>query len=184
MHFLTSPSTFTTIFARVAFYEHFSVVTYPLTSILWLLFGLFGFIMSVSLDISKDITPEEGKMTTNDRPPYYVYRLSKKEQATNIAIGEIDLNILKAYKKLVKQPMTAVLHEMIGTAVKCWEEKHATYIQELQERNRTLAKIVAAYFEKYGRIRPKGAETPVKGVKEEEAEEKGKPADKDAPPEQ
>jgi len=114
----------------------------------------------------------------------YVHRLKRKDISTVVSIGSGDLLILKAYKGHMGIPMRSVLHYMIGAAAKCWEEKHATYIQELQERNRTLAKIVAAYLQKYGRIRPKGAETPVKGVKEEEAEEKGKPADKDAPPEQ
>lgn len=122
-------------------------------------------------------------MNSNKEHAGYSYRLPRKGVATMVGVSSGDLVILKAYKTIMKQPMTAVLHEMIGTAVKCWEEKHVTYVQELQERNRILAKIVATYLEKYGPIRPKGAETPVKGAKEEEAEEKGKPADKDAPPE-
>jgi hypothetical protein len=113
-----------------------------------------------------------------------INRLMREEVATKVNIGEMDLNILRTYKTLMKQPMAAVLHEMIGTAVKCWEEKHVNHIKESDEQVRILTRIVATYLEKYGKIRPKGPETPVDGVKEEKVEEKGKPADKDAPPEQ
>ena len=114
----------------------------------------------------------------------YVLRLKRKDISTVVSIGSGDLDILKAYKGHLNIPMRSVVHYMIGTAAKCWEEKHVTYIQELEKRNRILAEIVATYLEKYGPIRPKSPETPVKGVNEEKAEEKGKPADKDAPSEQ
>ncbi len=114
----------------------------------------------------------------------YVYRLKREDIATVVSIGSGDLHILKAYKGHLNIPIRTVLHHMIGTAAKCWEEKHDTYIQELEKRNRVLDEIVVTYLQKYGKIRPKGLETPVEGAKEEETEEKGKPADKDAPPEQ
>ena len=120
----------------------------------------------------------------DNRDIKYVHRLKRKDISTVVSIGSGDLHILKAYKGHLNIPMRSVLHYMIGTAAKCWEEKHVTYIQELKEKDRILAKIVATYLEKYGRIRPKGTETPVKGVKEGKAEEKGKPADKDALSEQ
>jgi len=168
----------------VAFYEHFLTVTYQLTSTLRLLFGFFGIIIGSTYDISYDVKLEEVRMNSNKEHAGYSYRLPRKGVATMVGVSSGDLVILKAYKTIMKQPMTAVLHEMIGTAVKCWEEKHVNHIKEGDEQVRTLTRIVATYLEKYGPIRPKGAETPVKGVKEEKAEEKGKPADKDAPSEQ
>jgi len=50
------------------------------------------------------------------------------------------------YKHVIKMPMTSVLHYMIGTAAKCWEEKHDQQIADLNERVRTQAKIIVPYF--------------------------------------
>ncbi len=46
------------------------------------------------------------------------------------------------YKHVIKMPMTSVLHYMIGTAAKCWEEKHDQQVADLNEGVRTQAKII------------------------------------------
>jgi len=42
---------------------------------------------------------------------------------------------------------------MIGVASRCLEEKHNQQIQDLEERVRIKAKIIAKYIEKYGQLR-------------------------------
>ena len=42
------------------------------------------------------------------------------------------------YREIYKKPLTTVLHVMIGTAAKCWEENHVEKMEELKElRERT-----------------------------------------------
>ncbi len=51
--------------------------------------------------------------------------------------------------------MTAVLHEMIGTAAKCWEERHEFVIDELRNNLVQLEGIAFAYLKKYGPLHVK-----------------------------
>lgn len=85
-------------------------------------------------------------------PPY---SLGRQDRSTAIWVDEGDKMIIKMYKKLLKCTMTAVLHYMIGLAVRCHEEKHLERIAFLEERVRGQARIILAYLEKYGPIRKK-----------------------------
>jgi len=82
----------------------------------------------------------------------YVYRIEKGEEATKVRISSADLTILKIYKERYKISITAVAHEMIGTAAKCWEEKHEFIIGELRNNLVQLEGITFAYLKKYGRL--------------------------------
>ena len=84
----------------------------------------------------------------------YTYRLKKGQRAGTVAIGHGDLTILWMYKNIFKKPMVAVLHDMIGTAVKCWEEQHDRKIKEMKEKIATDEMIIMAYLHRFGRIRP------------------------------
>ena len=74
-------------------------------------------------------------------------------------IAEGDYNIITVYRNLYNKPRTTILHEMIGTAAKCWEEKHDEQLKELREwKNKTedyelMARIVELYKQKYGPLR-------------------------------
>ena len=114
-------------------------------------------------------------------PTSYVHRIKRQDTATHICISAGDYDILRAYKGLLNVPLRTVLHYMIGTAAKCWEEKHDETMKSMLERIRVQAKIIVAYIHKYGPVSKTFAR---QVIKEEKAEEKGKPADKDAPSEQ
>ena len=62
----------------------------------------------------------------------YVYRIEKGDEATKVRISSVDLTILKVYKERYKIPITVIVHEMIGTAAKCQEERPEVVIKELQ----------------------------------------------------
>jgi len=115
------------------------------------------------------------------RPESYVHRIKRQDAATNVDISAGDLDILRAYKEHLNIPMRSVLHYMIGTAAKCWEEKHYQIMKNMRERIRVQAKIIVAYIHKYGPVSKTFAR---QVIKEEKTEEKGKAADKDAPSEQ
>ena len=115
------------------------------------------------------------------RPESYVHRIKRREMAAQVAISAGDYDILRAYKGHLNVPMRSVLHYMIGTAAKCWEEKHDETMRSMLERIRIQAKIIVAYIHKYGPVSKTFAR---RVIKEEKAEEKVTPADKDAPPEQ
>ena len=114
-------------------------------------------------------------------PTSYVHRIKRQDLAAEIATSAGDLDILRAYKEHLNLPMRSVLHYMIGTAAKCWEEKHDETMKNMLERIRVQAKIIVAYIHKYGAVSKTFAR---QVIKEEKAEEKVKPADKDAPSEQ
>ena len=84
----------------------------------------------------------------------YTYGLKKGDIASRIAIGSDDLAILRMYKHLLKKPMLVVLHEMIVTAVKCWENEHNRKFKEMEEKLRTQEDIIIRYIRKFGRVRP------------------------------
>ncbi len=85
----------------------------------------------------------------------YVYGLRKGQIACSMAIGHGDLEILRMYKYLLKKPMVAILHDMIVTAVKCWEDHHDRNIKEMEERLITNEKIIMGFIRKFGRTRPR-----------------------------
>ena len=87
----------------------------------------------------------------------YIYGLRNGQVASTIAIGRGDLTILQMYKSIFKKPMVAVLHDMIGTAAKCWEERHIRIIKQMEEKLRTDEKIIMEYLQRFGRIRPHSA---------------------------
>ena len=84
----------------------------------------------------------------------YTYRLKREQRAGTVAVGYGDLEILRMYKHLRKKPMVAILHDMIVTAVKCWENHHDRNIKEMEEKLITNEKIIVAYIRKFGRIKP------------------------------
>ena len=84
----------------------------------------------------------------------YTYCLKRGQRASNIAVGYDDLAILKMYKHLQKKPIVVVLHDMIVTAVKCWENEHNRKFKEMEERLRTQEDIIIRYIQKFGRVRP------------------------------
>jgi hypothetical protein len=89
----------------------------------------------------------------------YTYGLKKGEIAARTAIGYDDLEILRMYKHLHKKPMLVILHEMIVTAVKCWENEHNRKFKEMEEKLRTQEDIILRYIDKFGRLRPLWAKT-------------------------
>ena len=72
-----------------------------------------------------------------------------------IGVSEGDHKILTIYAQIFGVPRTTLLHDMIGCATKCWEEKHVQTIKRLEEHNRTQTRIVVAYLRKYGPIKKK-----------------------------
>ncbi len=84
----------------------------------------------------------------------YTYMLKKGDIAARVSIGYGDLEILRMYKHLLKKPIVVVLHEMIVTAVKCWENEHNRKFKEMEEKLRTQEDIIVRYIQKYGRISP------------------------------
>ncbi len=88
--------------------------------------------------------------------PGYVFRVTTQGKSRNMRIAERDYNIITVYRNLYNKPRTTILHEMIGTAAKCWEEKHDEQLKELREwKNKTedyelMARIVELYKQKYG----------------------------------
>ncbi len=90
--------------------------------------------------------------------PGYVYRVTKQNKSKSMRISKEDYVILTIYNNLYKKPRATILHEVIGTAAKCWEEKHEEEIKQLQEwKGKTadydiLAKILSLYVQKYGQL--------------------------------
>ena len=85
----------------------------------------------------------------------YTYGLKRGEVAGRVSIGGGDLEILRMYKHLLKKPMVVVLHDMIVTAVKCWENRHDRNIKEMEEKIATDELIIMEYIKRFGRIRPR-----------------------------
>jgi len=108
----------------------------------------------------KEVVMNMGKSNIDKQK--YVYRIEKRKEATRIRIGNADLVILKVYKERYNISMTAVVHEMIGTAAKCWEERHEFTIGELRNNLVQLEGIAFAYLKKYGRLDKKLVEKPPK----------------------
>jgi len=105
------------------------------------------------------MSKEPGEETHVSQRPGYVFRVTTQGKSRNMRIAEGDYDIITAYGSLRNKPRSTILHEMIGTAAKCWEEKHAERLPELQEwRDKTedyelMARIIELYHKKYGRLR-------------------------------
>ena len=84
----------------------------------------------------------------------YTYGLKRGQRAGTVALGYGDLEILRMYKHLLKKPIVVVLHDMIVTAVKCWENQHNRKFKEMEEKLRTQEDIIMRYIRKFGRVRP------------------------------
>jgi len=82
-----------------------------------------------------------------------VYLLRKSDIAGKIDIGTGDKTIINIRKYMKKKSSRAVLHDMVGQSMKCWDEQHEQTIKDLEERVRILATIVIAYLRKFGPIR-------------------------------
>ena len=83
------------------------------------------------------------------------YVLTRAGVYRKIGISEGDHEILTVYAHLYGIPRTTLLHEMIGCAAKCWEEKHVQTIKQLEEHEKTQTRIIVAYIKKYGLIKKK-----------------------------
>lgn len=105
------------------------------------------------------MSEESSRETKILNKPGYVYRVTDQGKSRSMRISEGDYVIISVYSNLYSKPRTTILHEMIGTAAKCWQEKHNERLPELQEwKNNTLdygllKRIVQLYFQKYGRLR-------------------------------
>jgi len=89
----------------------------------------------------------------------YTYMLKKGDIAARVSIGYGDLEILRMYKHLLKKPIVVVLHDMIVTAVKCWENQHNRKFKEMEEKLRTQEDIIVRYIQKFGRLKPLWSKT-------------------------
>lgn len=83
----------------------------------------------------------------------YRYVLPRSAVYRKIGISEGDHTLLTVYAQHYGIPRTTLLHEMIGCAAKCWEEEHEQTIKELEERSKTMLKIIFAYLERYGPLK-------------------------------
>ena len=80
----------------------------------------------------------------------YVYTLGKENIVTFIPVGHGDPVIIQMYKRLFRKPMRAVLHDMIGTAAKCWEEQHVKQIEIFKLERKILEHKLGQYLRKFG----------------------------------
>ena len=71
--------------------------------------------------------------------------LRRKDRHMAAPISDGDHNILAIYARLRRTTQVDCLHDMIGTAAKCWEEKHDDAIKDLNERLK-IAEDVAQDF--------------------------------------
>ena len=91
-------------------------------------------------------------MKSGEKDKLKPHRLPEKGAMASIHIDLGDRTILKVYKKLLQAPMRTVIHFMIGTAARCYEEKHIQQIQDLEERVQIQAEIIVTYIKKYGQL--------------------------------
>ncbi len=75
-----------------------------------------------------------------------VYLLHKSDIAGTIDIGTGDKTIINIQKHMGKKSSRAVLHDMVGQSIKCWDEQHEQTIKDLKERLRIATKIGVAYL--------------------------------------
>ena len=92
------------------------------------------------------------RKSKGNKPENYVYRLSHANIAALIPISRGDKDILHVYKGLLGISMTAVMHEMIGTAARCWEENHPKVINKMAETIAGQKSLLFLYRAKFGRL--------------------------------
>lgn len=80
----------------------------------------------------------------------YVFRLPDDDIATQMAIGQGDLDIIEVYKAILGVSRRAVLHEMIGTAARCWEEKHPAAINKMADKITGQKQLLFLYRYRFG----------------------------------
>ncbi|MFC1934756.1 hypothetical protein ACFLXZ_00370 [Chloroflexota bacterium] len=104
------------------------------------------------------MSEEAGRETHVLKRPGYVFRVTAQGKSRSMRICEGDYDTISVYSNIYGKPRTTILHEMIGTAAKCWEEKHDEQLPELQEwKDKTkgyelMARILELYKQKYGRL--------------------------------
>ncbi len=114
------------------------------------------------------MSEESSRETHVLQRPGYVYRVTAQGKSRSMRISEGDYDIISVYSDIYSKPRTTILHEMIGTAAKCWEEKHAEQLPELLEwRDKTkdyeiMARIIDLYLKKYGPLHIKRKDQPEK----------------------
>lgn len=86
------------------------------------------------------------------RPENYVYRLPHAAIAALIPISSGDKDILQVYKGILGISMTAVIHEMIGVAARCWEENHPNVINKMAQKITGQKTLLFLYRAKFGRL--------------------------------
>ncbi len=104
--------------------------------------------------MSKKRSQEE----VDSEKPGYLYQVTRQGRAKTLRISEEDYTILTVYSNLRKKPRTTIMHEMIGTAAKCWEEKHDEQLAELREwkkKTEDYELLVRIVEQKYGPLRVK-----------------------------
>ncbi len=87
------------------------------------------------------------------------YGLRRGEPHKSLNVSEGDHAILLVYADLRGTSITHVIHNMIGTAAKCWEEKHDTYIKRLEidlkgaeKAANKIARELLRYQKHFGKI--------------------------------
>ncbi len=104
------------------------------------------------------MSKESGNKPLYPDSPGYVFRVTTQGKSKSMRISEGDYTIISIYGNKYTKPRTTILHEMIGTAAKCWEEEHNERLPELQEwKDKTvdfelMERILAIYYQKYGRL--------------------------------
>jgi len=99
---------------------------------------------------------QENKGAKGDiRDELPAYSLKHSDVATCIGVGQHDLEIIQMYRHIFRRPMLAVLHYMIFTAAKCWEEHHNRIIKEMEEKRSADERIITEYIKRFGRIGPR-----------------------------
>jgi len=84
------------------------------------------------------------------RMPNYRYVLPRNEVFSKVDISKGDYDIINIYHQQFHLPRTTIVHEMIGTAGKCWEESHVQAIEKLKNENKILLNAVDRYQKLYG----------------------------------
>ena len=80
----------------------------------------------------------------------YVYRLPREDIATMLAVGKGDLSILDVYAGIMGISRIAVIHEMIGTAARCWEENHPAAINKMADKITGQKQLLFLYRYRFG----------------------------------
>ncbi len=102
------------------------------------------------------MSEKKGGKKVKSEAPGYIYQVTKQGKSKSMRISEEYYHTPTIYYNLRKRPRGTILHEMIGTAAKCWEEKHDKQLKELRAwKNKTedyelMVMIVELYKQKYG----------------------------------